>query len=123
MMPASQTDRSFWRLVIPPAIWAVHFMASYATVSVWCSKVASDGRAFSQVQTVIGVYSVVALAGIAFTGWIGYSECARGIATRSADTPESRHRFLGYATLLLSALSGVATVFAALATFFFRSCA
>jgi hypothetical protein len=123
MIPSSQTHQGLWRLVVPPTIWAVHFMASYATASVWCSKVAVHGSPFWQVQTIIAVYSVIALAGIGFIGWIGYSECARGVAAQSQDTPEGRYRFLGYATLLLSALSGVATAFAALAAFFFRSCA
>jgi hypothetical protein len=122
MTPASQTSQSLWRLIVPPTIWAAHFIASYATVSIWCSKVAGSGSSFRQVQWIIAVYSVLALAGIGITGWIGYSECSRGVAAPSQDTPESRYRFLGYATLLLSALSGVATAFAALTIFFFRSC-
>jgi hypothetical protein len=123
MMSASQTNQSLWRLVVPPTIWAAHFIASYATVSIWCSKVAVSGSSFGQLRLVIIVYSVLALAGIGITGWIGYSECSRGAAAPSQDTPESRYRFLGYATLLLAVLSGIATAFAALAIFFFRSCA
>jgi hypothetical protein len=122
MMMAVQTNQSLWLLVVPPTIWAAHFIASYATVSIWCSKFAGSGNSFGQLQLIIGVFSILALAGIGITGWIGYSECSRGTAAPSQDSPESRYRFLGFATLLLSALSGVATAFAALTIFFFRSC-
>jgi len=39
-----------------------------------------------------------------------------------ADTPEDRHRFLGFATLLLSGLSAVAVIYTALVVVVFRSC-
>jgi hypothetical protein len=116
-----QTNQSLWRLIVPPAIWAAHFIASYVTVSIWCSKVAA-GSPFWQLRMVIACYSVLALAGIGITGWTGYRECRRVAAAPSEDSPESRYRFLGHATLLLSGLGGVATAFAALAIFFFRSC-
>jgi len=121
MMPASETNQSLWRLVAAPAIWAAHFTVSYATASIWCVKVA-DQNAFWQVRVAIAVYSVVALTGIAITGWIGYGECSRGAGALSSDTPESRFRFFGFATLLLSALGAVAIGFNALVLFFFRSC-
>src|SRR5262245_37137984 len=109
MIPATQAHQGLWRLVVPPSIWATHFIASYATVSVWCSKVAVHGGSFWQVQTIIAAYGIVALAGLGFTAWIGYRECARGGDAQSQDTIEGRYRFVGYATLLLSALSGIAT--------------
>jgi len=123
MIRTAQTLPSLWRLVVPPLIWALHFIASYATVSVWCSRIASDGTPFWQVRSIIAAYSVVALSAIFVVGWIGYGKCSRGSAAPSEDTPESRYRFLGYATLLLSSLSGVAIAFAALVAVFFRSCA
>jgi hypothetical protein len=118
----TETNQSLWRLVVPPAIWAAHFTASYATAAIWCVKVGSQG-AFWQVRAAIAVYSILALAGIAITGWMGYGECRSGEGALSSDTPESRYRFLGFATLLLSALSAVAIAFNALVLFFFRSCA
>jgi hypothetical protein len=39
-----------------------------------------------------------------------------------ADTPEDRHRFLGFATVLLSGLSAIATVYVGLAAVFIGSC-
>jgi hypothetical protein len=38
------------------------------------------------------------------------------------DTPEDRHRFLGWATFLLSILSAIAVCYSALAAVFLRSC-
>jgi hypothetical protein len=122
MTRAAETKSTLWRLIVPPGIWAAHFLLSYATVSIWCAKVFSAGS-FWQVRVAIAVYSVVALAGIGVIGWSGYGDSIGGGAGLSQDTPESRYRFLGYATLLLSALSGVATAFATLTLFFFRSCA
>jgi len=42
--------------------------------------------------------------------------------THDLDTPEDRHRFLGFATLLLSGLSAVAVLYAAFAATFFDTC-
>jgi hypothetical protein len=42
--------------------------------------------------------------------------------THDLDSPEDRHRFLGFATLLLSGLSAVAVAYAALAATFFDTC-
>jgi hypothetical protein len=123
MTRAPETNQSLWRLIVPPGIWAAHFMLSYATVSIWCAKAADLPGSFWQVRAVIAVYSIVALATIGVTGWAAYGNCVAGGSPLSQDTPESRQRFLGYATLLLSALSGVATAFATLVLFFFRSCA
>jgi hypothetical protein len=66
----------------------------------------------------------VALAGIGFIGWQGYRRHTHGTANlpHDFDTPEDRHRFLGYATLLLSGLSAVGVVYAALAAVFMESC-
>jgi hypothetical protein len=117
--------KSLWWLTVSPTIWAAHFVLSYATASIWCGKVVGLGGSLWEVRVAIAIYSVLALAGIAVTGWIGYRRHSYGDAAlpHDADTPEDRYRFLGFATLLLSALSGVATVYAALVLFFFRSCA
>ena len=72
----------------------------------------------------IAVYTVLALAGIGIIGWVGYRRHSYGTPTlpHDADTPEDRHRFLGFATLLLSALSAVAVLYAALVVVFIGSC-
>jgi len=124
MSEISEKNQSLWLLTVAPVIWAAHLMLSYVTASIWCAKVAGPGGSLWSVRVAIAVYSVMALAGIAITGWIGYRRHSYGEATlpHDADTPEDRHRFLGFATLLLSGLSAVATLYAALVVFFFRSC-
>jgi hypothetical protein len=79
----------------------------------------------------------VALVGITIIGWEGFrrhsysgtsgpstSLGAGGTeaTTHDLDTPEDRHRFLGFATLLLSGLSAVAVLYAALAAMYFDTC-
>lgn len=119
-----ESNQSLWRVIAAPAIWAVHFMAYYLTAAVWCAKYAGADRALGGVRVAIAVYTALALAGIGVVGYLGYRRHQYGEATtpHDFDTPEDRHRFLGYATLLLSALSAVAVLFAALAAVFIGTC-
>jgi hypothetical protein len=110
--------------VVSPTIWAVHFLLSYVTVSIWCAKFAGQGGSLDSARLAIALYTLLALGGIAITGWFGYRRHEYGSATvpHDFDTPEDRHRFLGFATVLLSALSAVAVIFAALAAVFIKTC-
>ena len=105
-------------------MWAAHLLLSYITASIWCAKVTDPHDSFGIVRAAIIVYSILALAGIGVIGWIGYRRHSFGSDSlpHDDDTPEDRHRFLGFSTLLLSALSAVAVVYAALVVLFFRSC-
>ncbi len=119
-----ESRQSLWLLTTSPAIWGAHFLLSYITASIWCAKVADPNNSFGSVRAAIVVYTVVALAGIGIIGWIGYRRHSYGAssAPHDDDTPEDRHRFLGFSTLLLSALSAVAVVYAALVVVFFKDC-
>ena len=112
---------SLWLLAAPPSIWAAHFMLSYITAAVWCAKI---GGSLAEVRTAIGVYTAVALIGIGLTSWRGLRRHQSGEATvpHDFDSPEDRYRFLGFASLLLSALSFVATIYVALVAIFNKSC-
>ena len=72
----------------------------------------------------IVAYTAVALVGIGWNGWSGYRRhrLEAEPLPHDLDTPGDRHRFLGFATLLLAALSAVATVFAATVVVFFEDC-
>jgi hypothetical protein len=85
--------------------------------------VGPDGG-LATVRVAIALYTLVALTTIGGIGWIGYRRHSYGGAElpHDDDTPEDRHRFLGFATLLLSGLSAVATLYAALVAVFIRSC-
>jgi hypothetical protein len=119
-----EKHESLWILTAAPVLWAVHFLLSYFTAAIWCAKfVGADGSLLS-VRRAITVYTIVALIGIGVTGWVGFRRHGFGLETvpHDFDSPESRHRFLGFATLLLSGLSAIATLYAALAAVFIRSC-
>lgn len=119
---------SLWWIALSPTIWAVHFLACYLTAAIWCARFAprdgGTGGSLTWVRWAILAYTVAAVAGIVATGWIGYRRHRHGTATvpHDFDTPEDRHRFLGFATLLLSALSLVGTLFVASVALYFETC-
>ncbi len=119
-----EKNQSLWLLTASPAIWAAHFLLCYITAAIWCAKVAGAGRLALGRPCGDRRLHVVALVGIGIIGWSGYRRHSYGSATvpHDFDTPEDRHRFLGFATLLLSALSAVATIYAALVAVFIGSC-
>jgi hypothetical protein len=121
MQVAKKAD-SLWLLTLSPAIWGLHFLLCYATAAIWCEKVA--GGSLAAVRAVIWAYTALALGGIGIIAWIGYRRHSYGAAAlpHDDDTPEDRRRFLGFAALLLSALSAVATAYSALAARFFGNC-
>lgn len=120
---ASHHD-SLWMLTIAPATWAAHLMLCYLTAAIWCAKLAGPNGSLGGVRDAIGWYTVAALTGIAIVGWKGFRRQSDGTETTSqdSDSPESRHRFLGFATLLLAGLSAVATIYVALAAVYFETC-
>ncbi|WP_345682814.1 transmembrane prediction [Novipirellula caenicola] len=120
----SKTRRNhiLW-LVVPPGVWAVHFLASYLTIAIWCAKFAGDNADANPVRIAIAVYTVVALAIIVLMGWLSYRQHrSGGSPPHDQDTYEDHVRFVGQATFLLALLSGVATIFTALVAVFVRSC-
>lgn len=126
-----------WLIALSPAVWALHFLACYVTAAIWCAKSAPAAAPLGPARVAVAAYTVVALAVIAATGWHAWRRLRRGGAggrpsrggsrpvvggPHDADTPGDRERFLALATLLLSGLSFVATVFTALAAVFIGDC-
>lgn len=122
-LPASG-HYSLWLLTFAPTIWAAHLLLGYITAAVWCAKLVESGGALGGVRTAIGWYTVVALAGIGYIGWEGLRRHRHGTeaTTHDLDSAEDRHRFVGFATLLLSGLSAVGVLYAALAATYFETC-
>jgi hypothetical protein len=122
MLPEAQFY--LWLLAAAPAIWMLHFLLSYITAAIWCARFAGQTGSLDGVLDAISCYTLLALVGIALIGWSGMRRHRHIVATEAhdSDTPEDRHRFLGLATLLLSALSAVATLIVALSASFFRVC-
>ncbi len=119
-----EKNQSIWLLVASPTIWMGHFLACYLTAAIWCAKYAGPDRSLGDVRGAIGVFTFLALVGITYIGWVGYRRhgIPHGTILADGDTPEDRHRFLGFATLLLSGLSALATLFVGLAAYFIGSC-
>ena len=124
MSPLPEKKESLWLLIVSPAIWAAHFMLCYLTAAIWCEKFAGRDGSLRGVRGAILIYTVAALTGIVLNGWDGLRRHRHGSETtpHDFDSAEDRHRFLGFATLLLSALSAVATSFAAIVALFFEDC-
>jgi hypothetical protein len=119
-----EANESLWLLVASPVVWAVHFLLCYGTAAIWCAKVVGPGGSLATVRAAIALYTLAALAVIGIIGWIGYRRHSLGSANlpHDDDTPEDRHRFLGFATMLLSALSAVAAIYEALVVVFIDRC-
>ncbi len=118
-----ESNQSLWLLVIAPTIWAAHFMASYITAAVYCAKFAPADGSLAPVRWAIAGYTIAALIGIAVTAWFGWRRQRYGTPEDvHIDTPLVRHRFLGTATLLLSMLSTVATLYTAMTVIFLGDC-
>ena len=123
-MKLSEENESLWMMIVSPLVWSAHFLLCYITAAVWCAKFVPRGGTLEPVRWAIAGYTLVALAGIGWNGWWGYRRSRLGSETvpHDADTPGDRHRFLGFATLLLAGLSAIATVFEAMVAVFFNTC-
>src|SRR5919109_5260700 len=108
---------TLWLLTISPIIWAAHLLLCYITAAIGCGRFFAPDGSLDGVLPGIALYTVVALAGIAFVGWEGFRRHRHGTeaTTHDLDSAEDRHRFLGFATLLLSGLSALAVAYVALA--------
>jgi hypothetical protein len=115
---------TLWMLTIAPAIWAAHLMLCYFTAAIWCAKFVGPDGSLGSDRSAIAWYTAVALIGIVIIGWEGFRRHSYGTetTTHDLDSLEDRHRFLGFATLLLSGLSAMATMYVALAAVFFETC-
>jgi hypothetical protein len=122
-----EDSQSLWALTFPPLIWMAHFLVSYIAGSLWCG---SAGRFAPLGAVAIGfaILTALALLGIAASGWRawrGYklpNQKADAVPSHHKDTPEDRHRFLCLATVLLAALSMLATLYVALAVAILGNC-
>ena len=115
---------SLWMIAASPTIWAAHFLASYITAAIWCAKVVDHGGSLGPARVAIGVFTALALVPVALIGARAFRRQRVGGPAPEHDLDSSldRHRFLAFATLLLSGLSAVAILYAALAAVFVESC-
>jgi len=119
----SGTD--LWRIIVSPTIWAVHFLASYVTVAVFCEK-AGRAAALAPAEVAVIAYTAAALAGIGWSTWGLWRVRGRSLTDDDFEyehnTPEERHRFLSHVALMLCLLSAVAVIYVAIPMLYLSSC-
>ncbi len=115
---------SLWLLVVSPATWAAHLLASYVTVAIWCAKIAARAESLGAARVAVAAYTAVALAVVIVTAIRGHRlhRAADPGPPHDDDSTVSRRGFMGLATLLLSLLSAVAIVYGALPIVYVGSC-
>ena len=124
MATISDKDTSLWWLAAPPSIWAVHFLLSYGTAAVWCAKMAQPTDPVTGAQISIAAYTGVALTATLAVGIRGWRHHRHGgePPPHDYDSREDRHRFLGFATVLLAGLGAIAIAYEAIAVLLVESC-
>lgn len=122
VLPESRA--SLWLLTAGPATWAVHFLLSYVTAAIWCARAATVAAPLGTARVALVVYTVAALAVIVVVGWRSWRQHQWGDAELPHDAASAgdRHRFLGFAALLLCGLGFVAVVYSALAIGLIGTC-
>lgn len=123
--PRPEARQSLWALITGPLIWLVHFALTYITAAIWCARYAGKAGNLTPAAIAIAVYTGVALLFIALSAHRGFRRHRFGESAgppHDADTSGDRHRFLGFACLLLCGLAATATVFVAMTVVFIRSC-
>lgn len=120
----AESRQTLWLLAASPTIWAGHFLACYLTAAIWCAKAGVQAGSIGWVPAAVSAYTAVALAAIGVVGAIGWRRHDYGTAAvpHDFDTREDCHRFMGFATVLLSGLSAVAVLYVAMAALFFGTC-
>ena len=111
---------TLWTLIVPPTVWAAHFLFAYLWVSVQCAKTGG----FASYPLVFWGLTGLALLAILASGAIAFVQ-----SRAPGDPPPHEHgtdidrlRFVAYSTLLLAGLSFVAVVFTALPVLFIGDC-
>jgi hypothetical protein len=102
--------------IIAPVVWSVHFMTCYTWAALACGRLATADR-FGAARTGIVVVTAIAAVAIAACFVTGFRRHGRRLPDQSNDvgTPEDRTRFMAFMTMLLAALSLIATLFVGVA--------
>ena len=111
---------TLWTLIVPPTIWAGHFLFSYLWAAISCAK----AGAFATFPTLFVVGTFLALILIALSGWIAWNQGRiPGASPPHEDSTDiDRLRVLAKSTLLLACLSFVGVLFTSLPVIFLRDC-
>lgn len=119
-----QVRDDLWTLIVPPTVWAVHFLLSYVIAAYRCAPNADIFKSLDGVRLAIAALTVLALAMIAWSGRRAWREWRLhgGARPHDADTAGERERLLEFSTVLLAALSATGVVFVALPALLIGDC-
>ncbi|MFT4055158.1 MAG: hypothetical protein QM681_11685 [Novosphingobium sp.] len=111
---------TLWTLIVPPAVWAGHFLFAYLWAAISCAK---DGR-FAKFPVLFTLGTGLALGLIVLSGWIAWKQqhTIGDPPPHDEGTEVDRLRFLAKSTLLLAGLSFVSVLFTALPVVFIGDC-
>ncbi|CAM8668853.1 MULTISPECIES: hypothetical protein [Sphingobium] len=111
---------TLWTLIVPPILWAGHFLFSYLWAAISCAK----AGAFMTFPIVFVAGTLLALALIGLSGWIAWRQGGTpgSSAPHEDGTDIDRLRFIAKSTLLLAGLSFVGVLFTVLPVIFLRDC-
>lgn len=111
---------TLWTLIVPPSVWAVHFLFCYLWVAIACAKTGT----FARFPAAFVIGTIAALAIIAGSGAIAWvqSRTPGDDPPHEQGTDVDRLRFLAYSTMLLAGLSFVAVIFTAAPALMLTDC-
>lgn len=111
---------TLWSLIVPPTVWAVHFLFSYLWAAIHCAKVGG----FPRLPILYAAGTMVALLLILAAGVVAHlqSHVPGDPAPHEEGTDSDRIRFLAFSTVLLAALSFVGVIFTAAPVLFLTDC-
>jgi hypothetical protein len=114
---------TLWALILPPIVWAAHFLFCYIFAAVQCAKAGRE-NVLDEVRAGIAGATVLALLVVLAAGYVAWakSRIEGPPPPHGESTDVDRARFLAVSTLLLASLSFVAIVFTALPALFFGDC-
>lgn len=116
--------RGLLPMIAGPTLWALYFVAVYATAAVMCAKFPQD---FDAARTILGIAGLVCAGLASATTLFAALAWRRNMAELDgvgldADTLEARRGFLAFSGVLLGGLSVVAILFTAAPTVFAATC-
>ena len=111
---------TLWSLIVPPTVWAVHFLFSYLWAAIHCAKVGG----FPRLPILYAAGTIVALLLILAAGIVAHlqSRVPGDTPPHEEGTDSDRIRFLAFSTVLLAALSFVGVIFTAAPVLFLTDC-